>query len=159
MQDSKRPRQPKEPKKKSARLIKLEAQLKALETEKETEIKRINNEEYKKDTRRKILAGQVVLKEALRREPIKKFLYRLLDRDLKRQYDRDVFDDLMEDWGMPPLPPLTSTEIISGISCRLGRGKHTGNGKRAIGKRERGEQRPFGLVCIFKFHATIFEQG
>ena len=34
-------------------------------------------------------------------------MYNLLDKDLKKQYDRDVFDDLMEEWGMPPLPPVS----------------------------------------------------
>ncbi len=108
MSDSTRPRQPKEPKRKSAKLTKIDAQLDALLKERETEIKRIGQEEYKRDTRRKILAGQAVLKEALRREQVRKFLYNLLNRDLTRPVDRALFDDLMEEWGLPPLPPLAS---------------------------------------------------
>ncbi len=108
MSDSTRPRQPREPKKKSAKLTKIDAQIDALLKERETEVKRISQEEYKRDTRRKILAGQAVLKEALRREPVRKFMYNLLSRDLTRPGDRALFDDLMEEWGMPPLPPLAS---------------------------------------------------
>ncbi|QBD75194.1 hypothetical protein EPA93_03970 [Ktedonosporobacter rubrisoli] len=108
MSDSTRPRRPKEPKKKSARLTNIDAQIAALQRERETEAKRINEEEYKKDTRRKILMGQAVLKEAQRREPVRKFMYNLLNRDLTRPGDRALFDDLMEEWGMPRLPPLDS---------------------------------------------------
>lgn len=108
MSDSTRPRQPKEPKKKSARLLKLDTQIDALLKERETEVKRISQEEYKKDTRRKILMGQAVQKEAQRREPVRKFMYNLLNKDLTRPGDRALFDDLMEEWGMPPLPPLDS---------------------------------------------------
>lgn len=95
-----------QPKKKSPKLIRLEEQLSALEKEKEEEITRLNSEERSRDTRRKILAGQAVLKEASRRETFRKFLYNLLDNDLRKQYDRDIFDDLMQEWGMPPLPRL-----------------------------------------------------
>jgi len=96
-----------EPKKKSARLLKLEEQEKALQREKEEEIKRLNDEERNKDTRRKILIGQAVMKEAVRQETIKKWVYTLLDKDLRQQYNRDVFDDLMDAWGLPHLPPLS----------------------------------------------------
>lgn len=108
MPDNNRPRRPKEPKKKSAKLTNIDAQLDALLREREAEVKSINEAENKKDTRRKILAGQAVLKEALRREPVRKFMYNLLNKDLTRPGDRALFDDLMEEWGMPPLLPLTS---------------------------------------------------
>ena len=109
MSGSTRPRRPKEPKKKSARLTSIDAQIAALQRERETEAKRINDEENKKDTRLKILMGQAVQKEAYRREPVRKFMYNLLNKDLTRPGDRALFDDLMEEWGMPPLPPLDST--------------------------------------------------
>lgn len=109
MPDNNRQRRPKEPKKKSTRLTSIDAQIAALQRERETEAKRINDEENKKDTRRKILMGQAVQKEAFRREPVRKFMYNLLNRDLTRPGDRVLFDDLMEEWGMPPLPPLDST--------------------------------------------------
>ncbi len=108
MPENNRQRRPKEPKKKSTKLTNIDAQLEALLREREAEVKSINEAENKKDTRRKILAGQAVLKEAVRREPVRKFVYNLLSRDLTRPVDRALFDDLMEEWGMPPLPPLTS---------------------------------------------------
>jgi hypothetical protein len=116
MAENFRARQSKEPKKKTAKLSKIDAQIEALLKERETEIIRIREDEHKQDTRRKILAGQAVLKEALRREPVKRFLYNLLSKDLTRPGDRALFDDLMEEWGMPPLPPLPSVPPTSASS-------------------------------------------
>jgi hypothetical protein len=104
------PRKPKEPKNKSPRLIKLEEQETALLKAKEAEIKRLNDEEYRKDTRMKILLGQAFLKQPLKQESFKKLIYNVLDEDLKRQKDRDLFDDVLQEWGLPPLPQLSEKE-------------------------------------------------
>lgn len=106
-------RQSKQPKKPSPKLLKIRSQIDALRMEEEDEVKRLNKQERNDDTRRKVLLGQALLKKAARDPRYKKFVYTLLDEDLRQQYNRDVFDVLMEEWGMPTLPRLASSASSS----------------------------------------------
>ena len=92
-----------QPKTKSAKLIKLEAQLDALNIEKAKVITRLNNEERTKDTRRKILVGAFILDRAGRDEQYQGWLIKELAGFLVRPNDRALF-------GLPPLPPVATVD-------------------------------------------------
>lgn len=62
---------------------------------------REKQEERKKDTRRKILLGGIILAKVKRGEWPQAKLVELLDRELKEERDRALFD-------LPPLPEAES---------------------------------------------------
>lgn len=64
---------------------------------------REKEEERKKDTRRKILLGGIILAKVKRGEWPQAKLVELLDRELKEERDRVLFD----------LPPLPETESLA----------------------------------------------
>ncbi len=79
------------------KLEKLLAQRKAIDERIKLEQNRENERKRKDDTRRKILAGAVVLDEAEHNAAYKTALYSLLERFLTREQDRALF-------GFKPLP-------------------------------------------------------
>jgi hypothetical protein len=81
------------------KLEKLIAQRKALEARIRQEQNRENDRKRKQDTRRKILAGAVVLDEAAGKPEYRAELYKLLGRFLSRAEDRALF-------GLEPLPKV-----------------------------------------------------
>jgi hypothetical protein len=97
----------------NGKLQKLIAQRAALEARIRQEQNRENEKKRKADTRRKILAGAVVLDEAEKHPEYKAALFRLLDRFLTRPDDRALF-------GLEPLSqskgtgkPLPRNAIVS----------------------------------------------
>lgn len=73
------------------KLKKLIEQRKALDAKIQLEQNKENEKKRKEDTRRKILAGAVVLDEAGRQPKFKEELYNLLGRFLTRADDRALF--------------------------------------------------------------------
>lgn len=79
------------------KLKKMLAQKAALDARIQQERSRERERQRKEDTRRKILAGAVVLDEAEKHPAYKAELFKLLDRFLSRPDDRELF-------GLAPLP-------------------------------------------------------
>ncbi len=74
-----------------ARLRKLKDREKQLKAQIQNIENRVNNEKRKEDTRRKILVGSVVLSAVQKSEVNGDMIKRLLDRDLVKKKDRDLF--------------------------------------------------------------------
>ena len=74
------------------RLSKLAAQKRQIEAQMARLNARQTAEKRKQDTRRKILAGAVILRLANEEESVKALLYDALDKSLKLPRDRSLFD-------------------------------------------------------------------
>ena len=85
------------------KLQKLIAQRDALNAKIQLEQNRAAKQKRKDDTRRKILAGAVVLDEASKHPKFRAEIYNLLGKFLTRDTDRALFE-------LPPLPAQTAKE-------------------------------------------------
>jgi hypothetical protein len=93
------------------KLEKLKKQKQVLEARIRQEQGRENAKKRKLDTRRKILAGAVVLDEAERHPAYKNALYELLARFLTRDDDRALF-------GLPPLPANSPLKLRKSLPAK-----------------------------------------
>ena len=86
------------------RLAKLSAQKRQIEAQISRLNARQSAENRKRDTRRKILAGAVILRLASEQEAVKDLLNEALDKSLKLPRDRSLFDLPVEE------APVVATE-------------------------------------------------
>ena len=70
----------------------LEVKIEQLKKRKQLLLNKERSDERKKDTRRKILMGAVVIKEIEQNENLKNYILKVLDRDLLKDRDRVLFD-------------------------------------------------------------------
>lgn len=101
------------------KLQKLLEQRKALDARIQLERGRENEKKRKEDTRRKILAGAVVLDEADKNAGYRAELFKLLERFLSRPDDRALF-------GLAPLPVALSGEAKRSALVDMANGKEKG---------------------------------